>query len=180
MPRSRGLTLAELLITLAVLSILAAIMLPTLSHDESRRVDSAALQVGNTLRYARSEAMRTGLPVLVDAETAPGRLLLHQRDCTGTGGAVTDPLTKQPFSADISGGAQTEGVSLTPRFLVAGSPYAGLVFDASGAAVRACSVAAGINRGAPGTGSAIDLAYAGRSRTITIDPPTGRISGIDP
>ncbi len=178
----RGLTLAELLITVAVLSILAAVALPTLSYDESRRLAVAAERTVQALRYARSEAMRSGQPVLVDAETSAGRLLLLRRDCTTTGpvSPVDDPLTKRAYAADIGDGAHTSGVGLTARIMVGANAYAGLVFDASGAAVRACSVAAQIDRGAPASGSSIDLAYAGRSRSITIDPPTGRIGGLDP
>lgn len=182
MPRTRGLTLAELLVTLAVLSIIAMVTLPALSFDQSRRLDAAALRTGQALRHARSEAMRSGAPVLVDAESSPGQLLLLRRDCTPSGSppAVLDPLSRQPYAENIAGSTHAGGVTLSARFLAGGTPYAGLVFDASGAAVRACSVAAGINRGAPEAGTSIELAYEGRTRSIAIDPPTGRISGLDP
>jgi prepilin-type N-terminal cleavage/methylation domain-containing protein len=182
MPRMRGLTLAELLVTLVVLSIIAAVTVPTLSHDGSRRLDAAVERTGNALRHARSEAMRTGALVLVDAETAPGRLRLLRTGCgsAATAAAVLDPLSRQPYDEDIMGSTNASGVTVTARFMVAGSAYGGLVFDASGAATRACSVGAGIDRGVPEAGSSIELAYNGLTHSISIDPPTGRITGLLP
>lgn len=182
MPRMRGLTLAELLVTLVLLSIIAAVTVPTLSHDGSRRLDAAAERTGNALRYARSEAMRTGSAVLVDAETVPGRLRLLRSACASasTASAVIDPLSRKPYEEDIIGATHASGVTVTARFMVAGSPHAGLVFDASGAATRACSVGAGVDRGVPETGSSIELAHNGLTRSISVDPPTGRISGLLP
>ncbi len=181
--RSRGLTLTELLVTIAVLSILAAITMPSLTLNDGQRLAVAADRVGNALRIARHDAMTSGQAVLVDAETAPGRLLLTRRGCSVVGGsaaAVTDPMTRSPFNADISAGPSSGGVTLTARFMVAGTPWAGLVFDPSGAAVQACSVASQIARGTPEAGSSIDLAFGGRTASVSIDPATGRISGLHP
>lgn len=176
----RGATLAELLVCAAVLVIAAAVMIPALSFNDSSRLAVAAEKVGNALRFARSEAMRTGAEVLVDAETAPGRILLRAGGCSTAGSAapVLDRLTRRPFDVDVNNGHLSGGVQMTARFLASGSAWSGLVFDARGQAVQACSVAAQLVRGTLATGSGIDLAYSGLSQTIAIDPPTGRVSGF--
>lgn len=175
-----GYTLTELVLVIAVLAVVARIVIPNLSFHDSMRLAAAAEETGNALRYARSEAMRTGQPVLVDAETAPGRLLLWSRDCTTAGAApgVIDPLTRVAYAVDIAAGPHTQGVQLTPRFLVASTAWAGLVFSAAGQASQACSVAARIARGTPEDGSGVVLSYAGKTVTIAIDPPTGRVTGF--
>lgn len=178
-PRRSGATLAELLITLVVLALAAAAVLPNLSFNDSNKLAVAAEAVGNALRFARSEAMRTASNVLVDAETVPGRLLLSVRGCSAAGAAaVIDPQTKRAFDLAVSSDARAEGVVVTPKFIAGGSPWSGLVFDATGAAVQACSVVAQVARGTPQAGSGVDLSFGGKTRTIAIDPPTGRVTGF--
>ena len=175
-----GTTLIELVMVIAILAIIAAVVVPSLSYSDASKLAVAAEQVGNALRFARSEAMRTGQNVLVDAESFPGRVVLVQRGCTavGTPPAVINPLTQRPFDVAVTEAAQSNGVQLAPRFLVAGTPWTGLVFDSTGAATQACSVAAQIARGTPEPGSGVELSYAGQTQTIAIDPPTGRVTGF--
>lgn len=176
----RGMTLVELMVTTVVLAIAAVVMAPSLAFNRAGKLSVAAEKVGNGLRLARSEAMRSGQNVLVDAETAPGRLRLFYRSCTaGAGPApVNDRLTRQPYDVDVTEGNLSSGVVVAPRFLVAGTPWPGLVFAPSGAAVQACSVAAQIARGVPEVGSSVNLSFDGQLVSIAIDPATGRISGF--
>ena len=176
----QGVTLAELLITFAVLAIVAAVMIPSVSFNDANRLTVAGEAVGNALRFARSEAIRSGANILVDAETVPGHLRLATGGCaTATGApAVLDPQTRRAYDAAIRDGTFSSGVVLTPRFLAGGTPWAGLVFDSTGAAVQACSVASQTARGSPQQGSGVDLTFAGQKLTIAIDPPTGRITGF--
>lgn len=177
--RQHGVTLAELLIAAALLVTLAAVVLPTWSINDSSKLSVAAATVGNALRFARSEAMRTNGNVLVDAETVPGHLLLKSSGCASTGAApLLDPQTKRAFDVTVSDGPYSGGVAMTARFLAGGAARGGLVFDASGAATLACSVAAQTAHGAPEAGSGIDLTYSGQTRTVAIDPATGRVTGL--
>lgn len=177
--RIRGMTLVELLATVTVMAILAALIVPSLSFNDSTKLAVAAQQVGNALRFARSEAMRTGQSVLVDAETTPGRLLLLLRGCvSAVSPAVLDPQTRRAYDVDVADGAFSGGVALVPNFLVGGTAWAGLEFDNRGTASQACSIASQTPRGTPEAGSSINLVYGGNSATIQIDPPTGRVTGF--
>ena len=62
-PRRRtGWTLAELLIVIGVLGVVAAIAWPGRATDTERRLGAASDAITDALRFARSESLRTGIP----------------------------------------------------------------------------------------------------------------------
>lgn len=64
--RQRGVTLVELMVTLAVLAILLAVGIPSWSETiRNNRLESAAHTFLNALNYARTEAIRRGQSVTV-------------------------------------------------------------------------------------------------------------------
>lgn len=85
----RGFTLVELLVTLAVISALAVIVLPSVkSMLSDRRGSQSAIMVKNYLEAARSRAIASGKPVAV----------------------VLERLSSRPFDADENG--RIEGVEV--------------------------------------------------------------------
>ena len=68
----RGFTLVELLVTLTVAAILTAVAAPSMrSLLAGRATVSASDELANSLRVARSEAMKRGLTVSVCASASP-------------------------------------------------------------------------------------------------------------
>src|ERR1700689_3183256 len=103
--RRRGFTLTELLIVVALLGTFAAVAIPLLSFQDSRKLDVAAEEVGNTLRFAIAEG-QTGAYILIDAMTVPQHLMVFTSNASGAVlGPVNDPLTKRALNIDINGGA---------------------------------------------------------------------------
>lgn len=132
---STGYTLLELLMVVAILSIVAVIALPVAQRVTEAGADIAADEFAHALRFARDEARRKREPRLVSCDPATGRL---------TVGAVdTDKDTSTPrkdtaylvASAAESAGSAMALVSCS--FTFADNATAGsVVFDASGDPVR--------------------------------------------
>jgi prepilin-type N-terminal cleavage/methylation domain-containing protein len=56
----RAYTLTELLAVVVLLGLAATIAMPSPTPGESRKLDLTAVEIANAMRFARSEAMRTG------------------------------------------------------------------------------------------------------------------------
>jgi len=174
-----GFTLPEMLAVVALLAILAAAALPGPAGGDDRRLEAAASEVRETLRFARAEAMRRNQGVLFDAESSPGRLKLSDTDCTsaGTPKVVVDPRTKRAFDVNVNGGPFSAGVVVTPNFVAGGSAWGGVVFNGTGAATDACQVTGMNGKGTPQAGSGVVLSLGGRQLTVTLDAVAGRVTG---
>jgi prepilin-type N-terminal cleavage/methylation domain-containing protein len=90
---SGGLTLVELLITVAVLSVLAAILIPQLSGNLPERLTAAAQVVTADLDYARSLAVTNNSKYTLTFDTANNRYVLQH---TGTN-TLLNTLPRSPF-----------------------------------------------------------------------------------
>lgn len=173
--RSEGFTLAELLIVVAVIGIIAVVAVPLLSSQDSKKLEVAAQETGNALRFAVNEARRTGSYILVDAKTAPGRLKVVTSNATGANlGPVNDPLTKRALNIDTAGSAFSGPVSMTARFMQGGTAYTQLLISPATQLQVFDGPAANI--GALQSGSGILLALGASSVTVTINESTGFVA----
>jgi prepilin-type N-terminal cleavage/methylation domain-containing protein len=171
---ARGYTLAEILIVVALIAVVAAIMIPALSDADTQKVDVAAAEVANALRFALHEADRTGGYVLIDAQTVPGHLRIVKSNAAGADlGTCADPLTKRGMDIDVAGSAFFGQVVLTPRFLQGGMPYAQLLIGP----VSQLQVLDGAGtKGALQAGSGIVVSRNGIAVTVAINEVTGRVT----
>ncbi len=134
---TRGFTLIELLIVVVLLGIIATVSLPSFSAYDQQKINVAAAEAANVLRLAISEARRTKGYVLVDGQSKPGHLQLYysnalaeQPPVAGTS-TVMDPLTKTAVDLNVTEGAFSKGVTLSPAFTTGGSSYPRLLIDGS-------------------------------------------------
>lgn len=169
----------EMLVVVALLAVLAGMLVPNLEGGDERRLEVAAAEVREALRFARAEAMRRQQRVLFDAESSPGRLKVLDIECTSMGlpKVVNDPRTKRAFDVDVSGGPFSSGVTVTPRFMAGGSAWGGVIFGDTGTATAACQVTGMNNKGVPEAGSGVVLSRGNRQVTIALDAATGRVTG---
>jgi prepilin-type N-terminal cleavage/methylation domain-containing protein len=170
-PRAQAYTIAEMLVVLVILAIVAAAAVPALRVRDSQ-LDAAAADVGNALRFAVVEATRTGSYVLVDAATQPGRILVLSSDTTAARGpAIADPLTKRSMDIAVSTSA-APGVQLTANFRTASSRYSQLLI---GPGPTFWAAQSSIVMGPLQKDSGITLSVGSRTATVDLDWVTGRV-----
>jgi prepilin-type N-terminal cleavage/methylation domain-containing protein len=169
---AQGFTLVEILVVVALIGIVALAAIPLVSSNEPAKLVAAATEVGNGLRYAISEAQRTGGYVLVDA-SSPGQLKLRASNAAGADlGPLNDPLTKQAMVVDTSGGAVFGQVGMEPRFFKGGTAYSQLLVGPG----TLQAFEGGVNRGVLEAGSAVVLAVGSHSVTLALNETTGRVT----
>ena len=175
-----GFTLAEMLITISILGIVAIVAIPLLSPNEPQRLAVAAEESANLLRFALSEAARSGGYVLVDGKTTAGHLKLYYSNANadlppaaGTS-AVNDPLTKLATDLNVTGGAFSSGVTLTPQFKAGGNTYQQLLIGPGTSQLQVFD--GSLNKGALQAASGILLNYGTQSVTVSINEVTGRVT----
>lgn len=164
-----------MLVSIAILGITATTVIPLLSSSDPQRLDVAAEETANMLRFALSVASRTGGYVLVDGATA-GQLKLYYSDGSASSvSAIDDPLTKREAILDISGSPFSQGVSPTPQFRAAGAPWTQLLIGPGLAQLQAFD-GVNVNKGALEPDSGVQLSYGGQSRTVSLNEATGLVS----
>lgn len=135
---SMGYTLLELLMVVAILSIVAVIALPAAQRVTEAGADIAADEFAHALRFARDEARRKREPRLVSCDPATGRLTVGAVD---TNKDTTTPRKDTAYLvAPAAASAQSAGSAMTLEscsFTFADNATSGsVVFDASGNPVR--------------------------------------------
>ena len=176
---ARGFTLVELLVVTAILAVLAMMAIPLLSGSEPQRLNAAAEETANLLRFAMSEARRTNGYVMVDGKSTPGHLKLFYSNTSGnvppTSGtaAIADPMTKLPVNLDVFANAFSAGVTLTPRFRAGGSTQPQLLIGPGGSSLQGFD---GSSEGPLQVNSDVLLSYGSSSVTVAINEVTGLVT----
>ena len=78
--RSKGFSLLELLLVLMVLGIVAVAAIPDLSSSDQHRLELAAGEIAGAMRFARSEAIRSGKPHGFQLQTTEARIRVISAD----------------------------------------------------------------------------------------------------
>lgn len=177
----RGFTLVEMLVTVAILAVVSTVVLPLLSSNDPQKLSVAAEETANLLRFALSEARRTGGYVLVDGKTTAGQLKLYNSDSNanvppylGTS-AINDPLTKRTATLDVTSGAFSQGVTLAPQFRVSSSAWTQLLIGPGLSQLQGFD-GANSNKGTLQANSGVLLTLGAQSVLVSIDEKTGLVT----
>src|SRR6266571_3282008 len=160
---SRGFTLLETLVVALLIGIVALAAVPLLSSQNPTKLDVAAAEVGNALRFAIGEAERIGGYIWVDGSVS-GHLRVSQVVSPTTLVAVSDPLTKRALDVDTSGPAFSGQVGMAVRFMYGTTAYTQLLITGAGVA-------------GPGTGTQLNV-YDSSTSPSTWKGPLGPGSGV--
>lgn len=160
--RIRGFTLAELIIVLVIISIIAAIAVPMYSSAAGVQLKTAANVIASDLEYAKSMAISTGQTYQVVFDTATESYSMKN----SAGAVITHPVHIGAnyivnFASDsrlnkVDIVSTTFGVGGTIKFDYLGTPYngAGTILSNGSILIRA----------------------EGNTMTIKIEPTTGYIT----
>ena len=173
----RGYTMLELMAVVAIVAVLAAVALPSLRPSLAGKLDLAAAQVAEAIRFARSEAIRTGTPTYVEIDRNTDRLLVAEANLAGAtvvaGTTLRHPIDKKLLDIILSSAATTSGVEFTndPFDYPSGSDQPGVVFNGQGLPFHK---AGGTQQ--PLRLGEVELALDDLQRTVLVAPTTGRVT----
>jgi prepilin-type N-terminal cleavage/methylation domain-containing protein len=176
---NRGISLVELLIVVVILGIAAAVAVPNLSPTDSYKLDLAAGEVAEAIRYARSEAIRTGAVTYLSISQVTQQITLGMADLSASPVAVASvlihPLSKKNYDFNLSDLPVASGVRITNSddvFLYSTVGRAqSLLFDATGTPKwMAGGTSYRLSSGE------IRLGYADQEKIVRIAPLTGRVT----
>ena len=177
----RGYTLLELIVVVSILAVLAAIALPTFNPSESEKLELAAMHVAEAIRYARTEALRTGEAHGLTISQVTQEITLNQYDLsTAPITAVATPIhpiDKQPYDFNVETMPSTSGVRIVNTQDV--FSYTGLgrrrslVFDANGTPIWVVGSGPTTYLLSDGT---VELRYGNQERRVRVAQLTGRVT----
>lgn len=172
-----GFTLLEVLLATFILGIVALAAIPGLRSDGGEKLDLAAAELASALRFARSEALRTGdlhgVGVLANTETARVRGFQDLAAPFNTQPLVNHPVDKRAYILNVATLPFAAGVGIdrvTASHSGTCARPAVVAFDAIGQPL--C--------GEPPTVRVTQweavLVYDGTERTVSVAAGTGRVT----
>ena len=173
---SEGFTIVELMIIVTILGIMAMVSLPAIEPTQLYKLDLAAGELANGIRFARGEAMRTANPHGIELDPILESVRVYRGDTlTSPPTPVYDvyhPVTRMLYELDIDDDAPTQGVTFTTAPIwsaICNSPLL-VGFDSLGTPRCGNPLSTILLSGT------VTLTQNGHSRTVVIDGTTGRVT----
>ena len=175
--RQKGFTLVEMLIVVIIAGLVATLGLSLLSTGDVSKLDLAISEVVGALRFARSEAIRTGEAHGAIATVADQSVRVYRLDESGPLPVATydvyHPVTKKLYELQLDSGLDFVGVKLEVsafNYVGVGTAIDSVGFNASGTPTYNSGVVRLLTDGG------IQLGLGQQSRDIDVAPITGRVT----
>lgn len=176
-----GFTFIEVLVAVMVLGIVLVAATPRLSGADSARLELAASEVAAAVRFARSEAMRTGEVHAIFIDETNERVTVEKTDLSTKPASAESilyhPIAKQPYDFNLTTNAATRDVVIDNAAAPFQFPAAGsqrrLMFDAAGVPVFIDTV---VSATYLLSSAEVTLARGELDLGVVVQPFTGRVT----
>jgi len=175
-----GFSLLEISIVVLILGIMAIVVIPDSAPTSQQKLDLAANQIAQALRFAHGEALRTGEHHGVTISQTTQTITVKKWDMT-TDPVSTElipyhPVNKQSFVFDADTMSLAPGVSITNssdifNYITIGRRRS-LIFDPQGVPVWVLGSDDSVYRLLDGV---VQLSNGQNQRSIGVAPLTGRV-----
>lgn len=134
----RGYSLLELLAVVIILGIAASVAIPDISTTDPNKLDLAAEEVAQAMRYARSEALRTGEPRGFRQQSTEKRIRVFRPDTSSSPWTLNydiyHPVSKKLYDIDLDSHPFARADSLSHNRVYRGTcnQPGSVYFDSSG------------------------------------------------
>jgi len=174
--RERGYSLAELLVVVTILGIVAAVAIPDLSTPDPARLDLAAEEIAQAMRYARSEAIRSGEPRGFRQQSGAKRIRVFRPDTSTSPWTlkfdVYHPVSKKLYDIDLDTHPFARANSLSHNRVYRGTcnKKTNVYFDSSGIPRCADPETVLLEQ------YDVTLTLGGHTRVVSLHSLTGRVT----
>ena len=174
--RPAGVSLAEMLVVVAILSVAVALVIPQASSTAPQVVDAAAAEVARAVRFAQREALRTGSFQLVSIDPATQKLRVYTPNASG-GATTLHPVDKRDYEISF-GKSGAPGATIVSAVFEydkgATTNYISFTPDGSPGDMHQFLVTTDIDP--LKEDGIVTLRYGNAQRVIRVAPVTGRVT----
>lgn len=180
-PKQAGFSLLELSIVVLILGIMALVVIPDSAPGNQQKLDLAANQIAQALRFAHSEALRTGEHYGATISQVTQTITIKKWNITTTSASTElipyHPVDKQSFVFDADTMSLAPGVSIINssdifKYVTIGRRRS-LIFDPQGIPVWVMSSGSVVHRLEEGI---VELGDGQNQRNVVVAPLTGRVT----
>lgn len=176
----KGTTLYNLIIVVTIISIFSVIAIPSFTSNDKYQLDLASEQIVFAIRFARSEALRTGDVYGVDIDRSTKQIKVYKADLVANP-VVPDfiayhPINKNGYSYYFDTDLNLASISIsntTDPFLFSDTVRRkSLLFDANGTPIWFDSSTGSTFQLSSGV---VELSKGGSTSTVNVQPLNGRV-----
>ena len=163
------------MIVVVILGVVAAAAMPNLSSTDPIKIDTAAKEVADAIRFARAESIRTKIPRGINTDATNDRIRVYSLPGLLPVYDIYHPIDKKLYDIQLKTDTYVAGVDLVSAgfsFAGAFSSSTHLDFSTEGNPKYTSSG----NDYMLTSGGTITLSYKGQQRIVSIAPVTGRVS----
>lgn len=171
-----GYSLLELTIIVLIFGIMAAVVIPNFSSSDPSKLDLAAQELADAMRFARSESIRLGEPRGFQQQTAEKRIRLFRADTATTPWTlvydVYHPVSRKLYDVELDDHpfARVDGIAANRVYRGACNSAESVYFDAGGVPRCANPETVLLDR------FDVTLTLGSHSRIVSLNSVTGQVS----